>query len=101
MSAFSSSSSSSSSSLGASQKDFFTDRNTPPAGAFSRTSEWVCIRDFLFFVGLPHSLKIKPSADGKNIEFTDLRAVVYRVAIAMNIIQEDYSDRKVSNLLVN
>ena len=52
---------------------------------------WISVRNFFYFFGINH--KHQRRIQGRNISFTDRRSVLFDLAKAMNIFQEDYSIR--------
>ena len=73
-----------------SRKSFFEDPERP--NTFATIEEWTNVRDFLYTFGLPHRHKVQVLR-GRNVKFTDIRALSFVIATKMNLLQEDYSSR--------
>ena len=73
-----------------STKSFFEDPIKP--ASFASMDSWTDIRDVLYFVGKPFSHQVQVDKKHK-LTFLDKRAIVYRMATTMNIMQEDYGRR--------
>ena len=78
--------------LHASVKSFFDDSHKP--ASFKDMVEWNSVRDFLYNFGYPYrTQQLQKPKYPKCAVYNDRRIYAFEMAKAMNLAQEDYSDR--------
>ena len=80
--------------LTGSVKTFFNAEEKNQPKTFTDMVHWIWQRDFLWNLGLPYTSQTKPTLPRPRVSvYPDRRIYAYKLAIACNLMQEDYIDR--------